>query len=82
LNYEALDRVQVAVEDPPDRAVGASHLPDQVELGRRGWPGFSRPRVPREQPGALEQPDRTVGKARRRLPVALVRSTRSRRARR
>ena len=69
LHRQALDCVQVPVEDPPDRPVGARHLPDEVELCRRGRTRRSRARIPREHPGALEQPNRSVGKARRRLAV-------------
>ena len=71
LHREALDRVQVPVEDPPDRSIRARHAPDEIELGRCGRPRRSRARVPGEHPGALEQPDRPVGKARRGLAVAL-----------
>ncbi len=63
LHRQALDGVQVPVEDTPDRTVGTRHLPDEVELFRGGRARRSRARIPRQHSGALEQPDGSVGKA-------------------
>ena len=72
LNDQPFYGVQVTVEESADRTVGSGHLPHELEFGRRRGAGRSRPRVPGEHPGALEQRHRALGEARCRLAVAFV----------
>lgn len=62
LDGQALDRVEVTVKDPPDRAVGGGDPTDEAELlaGRR--PGSARLSIERERPGLFESRERRFGK--------------------
>ncbi len=64
LDGEALNRVDVAVEDPPDRAVGSGDPADEPELlvGRRA--GRAQASVEGKRAALLELGDRILGKAR------------------